>query len=75
MRIKSVEIKPLLVPRVESFGVRTGAYDSVPNEFKQRLLSQGAESMMVNGSEAKRFIDEEVTRWADVIKTTGVKLQ
>ncbi|RZS86604.1 hypothetical protein EV675_2651 [Pigmentiphaga kullae] len=30
---------------------------------------------MVNGSEAKRFIDEEVTRWADVIKTTGVKLQ
>jgi tripartite-type tricarboxylate transporter receptor subunit TctC len=45
------------------------------NDVKDLLASVGATPSISSPQEFGKFIDSEVTRWADVVKTSGAKAE
>ena len=45
-------------------------------EFQKVLTASGLEAVPDSNSEkAKRFMDEEITRWGPVVKASGFKVE
>ena len=47
----------------------------VNDEFRKLLITSGFEPILESGPEqARRFVEEDVARWAPVVKAVGLKL-
>jgi len=44
-------------------------------DFKAKLIEQGAESVPSSAEEFSALIQAEITKWADVIRSSGVRME
>ncbi|MDQ8727395.1 tripartite tricarboxylate transporter substrate binding protein [Bradyrhizobium sp. LHD-71] len=58
-------------PIIEKLSAAAGQVLRMP-EFKAKLAEQGAEASSSNPEEFSAYIQAEIAKWADVIKTSGV---
>jgi len=44
-------------------------------DFKAKLIEQGAQSVPSSAEEFSALIQAEITKWADVIRSSGVRME
>jgi tripartite-type tricarboxylate transporter receptor subunit TctC len=68
-------VAPVAVPRdiIDRLGAETARILNTP-EVKERLVSQGAEPVGNTPDQFAAFIKSEITKWARMVKETGVKV-